>query len=57
MPSGAPAFSEATVAGVHDSEESGQVIVDLLVPHADAALLAARAATGNVSLVLDSRDR
>lgn len=57
MPSGAPAFSEATVAGVHASEESGQVIVDLLVPHADAALLAARAATGNVSLVLDSRDR
>ena len=36
---------------------AGQTIVDLLVPHADAAVLAARAATGNVSLVLDSRER
>lgn len=57
MPTGVPQFSEATVAGVHTSPETGQLIVDLLVPHADAAVLAARAATGNVSLVLDSRER
>lgn len=57
LPTGSPTFSDATVAGVHVSEETGQTIVDLLVPHADAAVLAARAATGNVSLVLDSRER
>jgi Flp pilus assembly protein CpaB len=57
LPTGVPQFSEATVADVHVSDETGQLIVDLLVPHADAAVLAARAATGNVSLVLDSRER
>lgn len=57
LPAGSPTFSDATVTGVHVSEETGQTIVDLLVPHADAAVLAARAATGNVSLVLDSRER
>jgi len=57
QPAGVPQFSDATVAGVNVSEETGQTIVDLLVPHADAALLAARAATGNVALVLDSRER
>ncbi len=57
LPAGSPTFSEATVAGVHVSDETGQTIVDLLVPHADAAVLAARAATGNISLVLDSRER
>jgi SAF domain len=56
-PTGVPRFSEATVAGVHIAEETGQTIVDLLVPHADAAVLAARAASGNVALVLDSRER
>ena len=57
LPTGGPQFSEATVAGVHVSTETGELIVDLLVPQADAAVLAARAATRNVSLVLDSRDR
>lgn len=57
IPAGVPQFSEATVAGVRVSDETGQLIVDLLVPHADAAVLAARAATGNVALVLDSRER
>ena len=52
-----PQFSEAEVVGVHVAEETGQTIVDLLVPHADAAVLAARVATGNVALVLDSRER
>jgi hypothetical protein len=56
-PAGTPPVSDATVAGVHVVAETGQMIVDVLVPHADAAVLAARAATGNVALVLDSRDR
>jgi hypothetical protein len=33
---------------------SGLFIVDLLVPHPDANVLAARVATGNVALILDS---
>jgi SAF domain len=57
LPTGVPQFSEATIAGVHVAEETGQTIIDLLVPHADAAVLAARAASGNVALVLDSRER
>jgi len=56
LPTGVPQSNEATVAGVHVSED-GQLIVDLLVPHTDAAVLAARAASGNVALVLDSRER
>lgn len=56
-PSGAPLASDATVVGVHLSDETGQSVVDLLVPQADAAVLATRIATGNVALVLDSRER
>lgn len=57
IPAGVPPFSVAEVVGVHDAGESGQTVVDLLVPHADAALVAARVATGNVAIVLDSRER
>lgn len=57
LPAGTPQFSEAEVVGVHVSDETGQTIVDLLVPRADAAVLAARSATGNVAIVLDSRER
>lgn len=57
IPAGVPPFSVAEVVGVHAAGESGQTVVDLLVPHADAAVLAARVATGNVSIVLDSRER
>ena len=39
------------------NEETGETVVDLLVRHEDAAVLAARIATGHVALVLDSRDR
>ena len=53
----APEFSAAEVVGIHHDSETGQTVVDLLVPHAEASLLAARVATGNVALVLDSRDR
>lgn len=52
-----PAYSEAEVVGVRDDSETGQRVVDLLVPHPDAAVLAARVATGKVALVLDSRER
>ncbi len=55
--SGTPQFSEADVVGVHADSETGALVVDLLVPHAEATVLAARVATGNVALVLDSRER
>lgn len=57
VPAGAPLVNDATVVGVNTSEETGQPIVDLLVSEADAAVLATRVATGNVVLVLDSRER
>lgn len=56
-PAGASSFSEAEVVGVRLSNDTGQLVVDLLVPHAEAASLAAQIATGNVAIVLDSRAR
>lgn len=56
-PAGAPLATNATVVGAHASEETGDTVVDLLVPEADAAVLAGRIATGNIALVLDSRER
>lgn len=56
-PSGAPTFSEAQVVGSHLDDITGELVVDLLVPYADATTLAARVATGNVALVLDSGER
>jgi hypothetical protein len=53
-PSGPPPFSEAQVVGSHFDDATGERVVDLLVPHAEATVLAARVATGNVALVLDS---
>lgn len=53
-PAGAPQFTEAQVVGSRVDEASGQLVVNVLVPYADAPALAARAATGNVALVLDS---
>jgi hypothetical protein len=57
LPAGAPLANDATVVGVHVSEQTGQAVVDVLVPKADAAVLATRIATGNIALVLDSRER
>jgi Flp pilus assembly protein CpaB len=57
LPAGTPLTNDATVVGVNTSEETGQTVVDLLVPKADAAVLATRIATGNIALVLDSRER
>jgi hypothetical protein len=53
-PAGSPSFSEAEIVGSRFDGVSGLFIIDLLVPHADANVLAARVATGNVALVLDS---
>lgn len=56
-PAGAPQFTEAEVVGSGTDEASGQLVVNVLVPYADAPALAARAATGNVALVLDSAEQ
>lgn len=57
LPAGAPLVNEATVVGINVSHETRQTVVDLLVPKADAAVLATRIATGNIALVLESRER
>ena len=54
---GEPVTIAATVVGVRVNDENGQSVVSVQVPQGDAAELAARAATGNVALVLDSRER
>lgn len=54
---GTPVTIPAQVVGVHADEAGDQTIVDVLVPADEAADLAARAATGKVALVLDSRER
>ncbi|CAI9418271.1 SAF domain-containing protein [Nocardioides sp. T2.26MG-1] len=54
---GDPVTVEAVVVGVSRVEETGETVVDVSVPEADAADLAARAATGRVALVLDARER
>jgi len=49
---------DAVVQNVPVASDDGQtVVVDLLVPSSRAAEVAARSATGRVSLVLDSRER
>ena len=53
-PANAPQFTVAEVVGTHLDETTGNTVVNVLVPYADASVLAARAATGNVALVLDS---
>ncbi|NHA68233.1 hypothetical protein EPD83_009235 [Phycicoccus sp. CMS6Z-2] len=52
-----PVEVAATVVAVAVDDITGLRIVTVAVPEADAAALAARAATGNVALVLDSRQR
>ena len=55
-----PAALDAVVVSVQaglDSVGQGQTILTVQVPEADAAGLAAMAATGRVAVVLDSRDR
>lgn len=52
--SNTPQFTVAEVVDTVFDETTGNTIVNVLVPYADAGVLAARAATGNVALVLDS---
>jgi hypothetical protein len=52
-----PTSIEAMVVGLRSAGDTGQIVVDVSVPHDQAAELAARAATGKVALVLDSRER
>jgi hypothetical protein len=52
-----PVTIEAVVVGVSRVPETGETVVDVSVPEGDAADLAARAATGRVALVLDTRER
>jgi hypothetical protein len=48
---------DAEVQSVTPGEDGQSTVVDLLVPGSRAAEVAARAATGRVALVLDSRER
>jgi hypothetical protein len=52
-----PDATQAQVAGVYVDPETGNTVLDLVVPDAQSALLAARVATGNFAIVLESRDR
>lgn len=54
VPANAPEFTAAEVVDTRLDEITGNTVVNVLVPHAEAGALAARAATGNVALVLDS---
>lgn len=54
-PSSTPDSIEATVVSSTVEEETGQRIVDVVLPEVRAADLAARVATGRVSVVLRSR--
>ena len=48
---------DAVVQSVANSADGQRVVVDVVVPSGKAAEVAARAATGRVALVLDSRER
>jgi len=53
IPAGAPDATVAQVLDTHVDDATGNTIVDVLVPYGDASVLAARAATGDVALILD----
>lgn len=53
---GDPPAITAIVVGLHPDAQNGQTVVAVDVPRERAAELAARAATGKVALVLDSRE-
>ena len=52
-----PVTIDAAVQSVTNSADGQLVVVDVVVPSAKAAEVAARAATGRVAVVLDSRER
>lgn len=51
-----PESVPAEVVGVRRIPETGETVVDVSLPHQRASELAARASTGRVALVLDSRE-
>ena len=53
-PANSPQFTMAEVVGTYSDETTGNTVVNVLVRYTDAGVLAARAAVGNVALVLDS---
>jgi len=55
MPTTDPDSIQAVVVGVAKDETTGNAIVNVQVPTNDGPMLAARAATGKVAIVLDSR--
>jgi len=55
MPIGQQDSIEAVVVAVAKDETTGNTIVNVQVPNNEGPLLAARAATGKVAIVLDSR--
>ena len=55
MPTTDPDSIQAVVVGVAKDETTGNAIVNVQVPTTDGPMLAARAATGKVAIVLDSR--
>lgn len=52
-----PQSIDAVVVGLATDATTGNAIVNVQVPYASAPKVAARAATGKVALVLDSRER
>jgi len=55
--SGTPLTTSAEVIDSSTDEVSGNTVVNVLVPYADAAVLADRASTGNIALVIDPLER
>lgn len=53
---GAPLTTDAEVVGTEIDDVSGETVVNVLVSYAEASALAARAASGNVALVVDPRE-
>ncbi|MDR7381226.1 SAF domain-containing protein [Promicromonospora iranensis] len=51
-----PTFHEAEVVAVNPPAPDGQTVIDVLISHEEAITLAAEAAAGKVTLVLDSRE-
>lgn len=50
---GAPLTTDAEVVSTEVDDVSGETVVNVLVSYADASVLATRAASGNVALVVD----
>lgn len=53
---GAPLSTDAEVVDMQVDEVSGEAVVNVLVPYADASVLATRAASGNVAIVVDPQE-